>query len=202
MSKDTHQALSRQLLATLATITALAACSSDSTGTGGGGGNGAGTAGSGQAGNGTAGSSQGGGKGGNNDGGSGGSGPSCNGITGTYAIIRTRSKSNPGSCPPDYTFSPDIPGKVTADNAEASGYRFEIGYSKSDGSNTTFHVCTNNVTNCSIFATCDNKTQVDDPTITDQLKLIINNNSISGSIERTLLDTKCTVNFDLTGTRK
>lgn len=188
----------------VAVVAALVACGSDSTsstGSGGSAGGSGGSAGSGSSNNsGAAGSGASSGKGGGSSGGGSG-GPSCSGITGSYAMTRTRSKTNPGSCAPDYTFSPSIPGKVTADGSEASGYRFEIGYSDPEG-NVVFHECTNNVAQCSVFATCENGTATETASITDQVNLKIDGNTITGTIARSLLDTKCTVNFDLTGTRK
>lgn len=143
-------------------------------------GNGSGSAGAGTAGKGSAGNS-----------------PSCSGITGTYDMTRARSKTNPGSCPPTLQVNPKIPGKVTADNNEPSGYRVEIGYSNLDTPNDfNFKPCTNNVAGCAIFATCS-------PTgATDQIKLTISGNTISGTIERYDNDDNCSVNFLLSGTRK
>lgn len=201
MSKFTCTGL--QCWSVVAVVAALVACGSDSTsstGSGGSTGGSGGSAGSGSGNSsGAAGSGASGGKGGGSSGGGG--GPSCSGITGSYAMTRTRSKTNPGSCAPDYTFSASIPGKVTADGSEASGYRFEIGYSDPEG-NVVFHECTNNVAQCSVFATCENGTVTETASITDQVNLKIDGNTITGTIARSLLDTKCTVNFDLTGTRK
>lgn len=174
------------------------ACGDDSsTGSSGGGSGGSDTGNAGKGGSGGSNSSSGnGGSGGS--GGSGGNASSCNGITGTYAITRTRSKSSPGSCPPNYEFNPSLPGKVTADSTSPSGFRFEIGYSDDEG-NIFFQSCTNNVTQCSIFATCAN----DDSTLTDQVTLNVNANAISGTIARVLKSMNdCTVNFDLSGTRQ
>jgi hypothetical protein len=129
--------------------------------------------------------------------GSGGSKPSCNGITGTYDMIRTRDKTNPGSCPPTLQVNPKIPGKVTADSKEPSGFRVEIGYSDiKTPTEFNFGTCTNNVAGCSIFATCS------PDGASDQIQLTIDGNAISGTIERFDQDDNCSVNFVLTGTRK
>lgn len=185
----------------VAVVAALVACGSDSTSSTGSGGSTGGSGGSAGSGSGNSSGAAGSGASSGKGGGSSGGGPSCSGITGSYAMTRTRSKTNPGSCAPDYTFSASIPGKVTADGSEASGYRFEIGYSDPEG-NVVFHECTNNVAQCSVFATCENGTVTETASITDQVNLKIDGNTITGTIARSLLDTKCTVNFDLTGTRK
>jgi hypothetical protein len=176
----------------------MVACGDDgSTGPSGGGGSGG--SGPGTSGNGGSGGSSGsGGSGGSAGSGGSGNTPACNGITGTYDITRTRSKSNPGSCPPTYSVNPSIPGKVTADSASPSGFKFEIGYSDPDGK-VVFLECTNNVNKCSIFATCANS----DKTLTDQVTLDVSGNGISGTIARIVKDMNdCTVNFDLSGTRQ
>lgn len=179
----------------------VVACGDDSS-TGPSGGSGSGGSGVGSAGTSSSGGSSSGGtsSGGSGTGASSGSGnvPACNGITGTYAITRTRSKTSPGSCPPTYSYNPSIPGKVTADSASPSGFKFEIGYSTKDGE-VTFQECTNNVAKCSIFATCQNSTS----TLVDQVNLDVAANSIGGTIQRIVKDQgDCTVNFDLSGTRQ
>ena len=124
-----------------------------------------------------------------------GGGGVCSGLSGTYDCTRKRSTAMPGSCSPTLTFASSIPFKVTADGASASGYKIEVGYTDSMGT-VTFASCTNNVSGCTIFATC-----LPDAG-TDQVTLTIDGNNVSGTIKRDNKMPACTVNFDVTGTRK
>lgn len=139
---------------------------------------------------------------GGTSGGSGGSAgaTACNGITGTYAMIRTRDGSSPGSCPPNYQYNPSMPGKVTVDATKPSGFDVQIGYSDTAGE-IIYSSCTNNVVGCKIFATC-----VPDAG-TDQVTLDITGNSITGTLSRTSSGgNDCsvggTINFVVSGTRQ
>lgn len=122
-------------------------------------------------------------------------GGTCTGLSGTYDCTRKRSASVPGSCDPTYKFVAAMPVKVTADAAAASGYRIEVGYTSEAGA-VTFVPCTNNVSGCTIFATC-----LPDAG-TDEVALTIDGNRVSGTLKRANKSPACTVNFDLTGTRK
>lgn len=124
-----------------------------------------------------------------------GEGGVCTGLSGTYDCTRKRSMAMPGSCSPTLTFAAAIPVKITADTASASGYKIEVGYSDSMGT-VTFVTCTNNVSGCTIFATCLPSAG------TDQVTLTIDGNNVSGTIKRENKMPECTVNFDVTGTRK
>lgn len=114
-------------------------------------------------------------------------------------MTRARDTTNPGSCPPTYSYNPSLPGKVTADPSKPSGYDVEIGYSTPAGV-IQFTSCTNNVVGCKVFATCV-------PGDTDQITLTISGNNISGTLQRTASgDAACsdggTINFNVSGTRQ
>lgn len=119
----------------------------------------------------------------------------CTGLSGTYDCTRKRSTTSPGSCAPTYTFAPKIPVKITADSSSASGYKIEVGYTDGDGT-VIYVACTNNVAGCTIFATCEPDAG------TDQVTLTIDGNNVTGTLTRTNKSPACTVNFDVTGTRK
>lgn len=119
----------------------------------------------------------------------------CFGISGTYDVTRTRSLSRPGSCPPGQEFNPSLPISIVADQDEPSGYRVKVGYTTPDGE-YSFEECVNNVSECSVFATCEPSSA------RDEVELEIAGNSVTGTLARTDFDDDCTINFDLEGARQ
>jgi len=119
----------------------------------------------------------------------------CAGLSGTYDSTRKRSTTSPGSCSPTTTFAPALPVRISADPGSPSGYKVEVGYSNDTGE-IIFSECVNNVSGCTVFATCSLETA------TDQLTLTVTDNKISGKIARTYTSPACTLNFDVSGTRK
>ncbi len=119
----------------------------------------------------------------------------CAGLSGTYDSTRKRSTTSPGSCSPTTTFAPAMPVRISADAGSPSGYKVEVGYTNTSGE-VIFSECVNNVSGCKVFATCSLETA------TDQLTFTITDNKLSGTIARTYKDPVCTLNFDVSGTRK
>ena len=123
--------------------------------------------------------------------------PTCSGISGTYDVTRTRSETRPGSCPPDSPFSPSLPISIVADSTEASGYYVKVGYTNLETGEVTFYKCVNNISNCSVFATCARES-----VSRDEVELRISGNSVTGTLARSDLNNNCTINFDLEGGRQ
>lgn len=134
--------------------------------------------------------------------GSAGSGSPCVSVTGSYNMIRTRDKANPGSCPPDYPFAPAVPAHLLSDKNSPSGYKFEIGYTDAVTGQQVFYPCVNNISSCLVQATCSNATSSTPAAFSDQVQLNVVGNTITGWILRKVADTGCEVHFLVTGTKE